>query len=63
LFTEVGVGWAEQGVQHPGKTWKSLSELSEGERAQIDLSTDTPRHAEIPYLPAEPYPYHATVHS
>ena len=57
LFTEVGVGWAEQGVQHPGKTWKSLLELSEEERAQIDLSTDTPRHAEIPYLPAEPYPF------
>ena len=44
LSAEVWTGWAEQGGQHPGKTWKSLSELSEEERTQIDLSTDTPRH-------------------
>jgi hypothetical protein len=38
-------------------TWKTVSELSPAELAQIDLRTDTLRHAEYPYLPAEPYPF------
>src|SRR4051812_5860041 len=38
-------------------TWKTVSDLSPEELAQIDLHTDTPRHAEYPYLPAEPYPF------
>jgi hypothetical protein len=39
------------------RTWKTVSELSPAELAQIDLCADTPRHAEYPYLPAEPYPF------
>jgi hypothetical protein len=39
------------------RTWKTVSELSPAELAQIDLRADTPRHAEYPYLPAEPYPF------
>jgi len=39
------------------RTWKTVSELSPVELAQVDLRTDTPRHAEYPYLPAEPYPF------
>jgi hypothetical protein len=39
------------------RTWKTVSELSPVELAQVDLRADTPRHAEYPYLPAEPYPF------
>lgn len=39
------------------RTWKAVSELSAEELAQVDLRTDTPRHPEYPYLPAEPYPF------
>jgi hypothetical protein len=39
------------------RSWKSLHELSEDERRAIDLRTDTPRDATLPYLPAEPYPF------
>jgi hypothetical protein len=39
------------------RTWKTVSELSAEELAQVDLRTDTPRHPEYPYLPAEPYPF------
>ena len=39
------------------RTWKTVSDLSPEELAQVDLRTDTPRHAEYPYLPAEPYPF------
>ncbi len=40
-----------------GKTWKTVAELSAAEKAEIDLRTDTPRDARIPYLPAEQYPF------
>lgn len=39
------------------RTWKTVSEMSPAELAQVDPRTDTPRHAEYPYLPAEPYPF------
>jgi len=39
------------------KTWKTVDELSEEERASIDLRVDTPRDPQISYLPAEPYPF------
>ena len=39
------------------RSWKTLDELSPAELAQVDLSTDTPRHPEHPYLPAEPFPF------
>lgn len=41
----------------PARTWKTVAELSPQERVAIDFSTDTPRHAEFPYLPAEPFPF------
>src|SRR5262245_964186 len=41
----------------PLRTWKTVAELSPEERAAIDFSTETPRHAEFPYLPAEPFPF------
>ncbi len=40
-----------------GRTWRALSELSKEELARIDLSPETPRDPQIPYLPAEPYPF------
>lgn len=39
------------------RRWRTVSELSETERADIDLQTETPRDARIPYLPAEKYPF------
>lgn len=42
-----------------GKTWKTVEELSATEKAEIDLRTDTPRDPQIPYLPAEKYPFAA----
>ncbi|MGE0822825.1 MAG: DUF1329 domain-containing protein [Candidatus Binatia bacterium] len=44
-------------AQSSSKTWKTLNELSPVEREPLDLRSDTPRDAEIPYLPAEPYPF------
>ena len=39
------------------RTWKTVGELSEAERADIDLRAETPRDAQLPYLPAEKYPF------
>ncbi|HEV8716481.1 MAG TPA: outer membrane lipoprotein-sorting protein [Candidatus Binatia bacterium] len=41
----------------PQRTWKTVAELSPEERAAIDFSPETPRHAEFPYLPAELFPF------
>ncbi len=40
-----------------GKTWKTIEELATTEKADIDLRTDTPRDAQLPYIPAEHYPF------
>ena len=45
------------GTDRTDRTWRLLSELSEEELARLDLSTETPRDPETPYLPAEPYPF------
>ena len=39
------------------RSWKYVHELSEDERKNLDLRTDTPRSSTVPYLPAEPYPF------
>lgn len=39
------------------RTWKTVAEFSPEERAAIDFSTETPRHAQFPYLPAEMFPF------
>jgi hypothetical protein len=41
------------------QTWKTVDELSSQELREVDLSTNTPRHAQFPYMPAEPYPFTA----
>lgn len=47
------------GSEHDGapRTWKTVSELSPEELAQVDLRTDTPRRTDYSYLPAESYPF------
>ena len=44
-------------AQSTHKTWKTLDELSADERATIDPRLETPRDAQISYLPAEQYPF------
>jgi hypothetical protein len=39
------------------KTWKTLAELSAEEKASLDLRDETPRDAQLPYLPAERFPF------
>jgi hypothetical protein len=51
-LSHVGVSVAAE-----SRTWKYLYELSDEERRNIDPRTATPRHATLPYLPAEPYPF------
>ncbi len=46
-------------VSADSRVWKYLNELSDAERQNIDLRTDTPRDAALPYLPAKPYPFSA----
>lgn len=48
--------WGQSGPSE-GKTWKTVAELSPQERELLDFSTETPRHAQFSYLPAEPYPF------
>lgn len=39
------------------RSWKTVDELPAEDRALFDPATSTPRHASLPYLPAEPYPF------
>ena len=39
------------------KTWKTVEELSIEEKEFLDLRTETPRHSQLPYLPAEQFPF------
>lgn len=41
------------------RTWKTVAEMSPQELREVDLSTATPRRADVPYMPAEPYPFTA----
>ena len=53
-----GLGWASGALaQAPAKTWKTLDELSAQELSRLDLRETTPRNPQIPYLPAEAYPF------
>lgn len=49
--------WAETAAS--GKTWRTVEEFSAEEKARVDLTDSTLRHPDIPYLPAEPYPFQA----
>ena len=39
------------------RSWRLLSELTPEERQRLDFSTNIPRDATVPYIPAEPYPF------
>ncbi len=43
----------------PSRTWKMVEELAPEELKEVDLRTDTPRHPQLSYMPAEPYPFTA----
>ncbi len=45
------------GERNQRRTWYRVSELSEAELELIDLRTETPRDPEVPYLPAERFPF------
>jgi hypothetical protein len=49
--------WATAEDTRGGRNWRYISELSEEERAALDLRAETPRSSDVPYLPAEPYPF------
>ena len=48
---------AEETNSAQNRTWKTIEDLSPQERQKLDLAADTPRHPQVPYLPAEPYPF------
>ena len=48
---------AEETSSPRNHTWKTIEDLSPQERQKLDLAVDTPRHPQVPYLPAEPYPF------
>lgn len=48
---------AEETNGSRNRTWRTIADLSPQERQKLDLAADTPRHPEVPYLPAEPYPF------
>ena len=61
LFLGVWLGGipdrAVSAEDNDSRTWRTIAELSEEELARLDFSTDAPRHAGFPYMPAEPYPF------
>jgi len=58
IILVLGLGWQSLVIaQTPTRTWKTLEELSPEERAELDVRLETPRDAQLPYLPAEPYPF------
>jgi hypothetical protein len=50
---------AEEAGRVRQRTWKTVEELSPQELREVDLSTTTPRHPTMPYIPAEKYPFTA----
>jgi len=54
-----GTALAADAIASQSRTWKTVEELSPQELQEVDLATTTPRHPQIPYLPAEPYPFTA----
>lgn len=47
---------AEMGLAQE-QTWRPVAELSQKERARIDLRIHTSRDSQLPYLPAERFPF------
>lgn len=53
------VAYAEEAGRGQPRTWKTVKDLSPQALREIDLSTPTPRHPTMPYMPAEEYPFTA----
>lgn len=58
-FGVLSRGHAEDTLPPQARTWKIVDELSPQELRDIDLSANTPRRGQFPYMPAEPYPFTA----
>lgn len=56
-FFSLWLSLASVSAAAESRTWKTLAELSTEERAGLDLSSQTPRHPQFSYLPAELYPF------
>ena len=50
---------ADQALVRASRAWKRVSEFSPAEKALIDWRSETARDPEMPYLPAERYPFEA----
>lgn len=57
FFVTTSLAWGGNENGASPRLWKTVDELSPAELALVDLRTDTPRHADYAYLPAEPYPF------
>jgi hypothetical protein len=58
VITLFVLGWCSLAfAQTATKPWRTVEELSAEERAELAFRMDTPRDAQIPYLPAEAYPF------
>lgn len=52
-----GVFVVSQAAPVSDRTWRTLDEMAQTERDILDFRSDSQRDAEIPYLPAERYPF------
>jgi hypothetical protein len=50
-------GEVPEAATGPSRTWKMVEELTPEELNAVDPRTDTPRHPQLSYMPAEPYPF------
>lgn len=59
----VALSWTPLGArreahgQSQARTWRTVEELSPEERSELDFRAETPRDSQVPYLPAEAYPF------
>jgi len=57
LFLFVAVLLAGASAETGDRTWRYVRELPAADQAKLDLCTTTPRNAQLPYLPAERFPF------
>ncbi len=58
-FSSLGIATvaADQSRLIPQRTWKTVAELTDEEKSELDPRSDTPRDATVAYLPAESFPF------
>jgi len=52
-----GLAEGQEVDSRPARTWRTVAELTEAERALVDMRATTPRDSRFPYMPAERYPF------